>query len=115
MTTSRALSWIRDAARTISTAGFTKVAAAVLIVVLAAGCTIQVSPPSAGSSGSQGASQSGVTTTARTSPGCATCSQLMSEFPELAAIGLSALEDLLEQYGPDVAVLLWAAALILDL
>jgi hypothetical protein len=114
MTTSRALSWIHDAARTISRAGFLKVAAAVLIAVLAAGCTIQVSPP-AGSSGSQGASQSGVTTTAKTSPGCATCSQLMSEFPELAAIGLSALEDLLEKYGPDVAVLLWAAALILDL
>jgi len=114
MTIRRALSRIRDIACMKSRAALLlRVAALVLVAVLAAGCTLQVSPPSAGASGGQSASQSGISTTSSSS--CLTCTQLMSQFPVLAAIGLSELEDLLDKYGPDVTVLLWIAAVILDL
>jgi hypothetical protein len=46
---------------------------------------------------------------------CCACEQLMSEFPVLAAIGLPPLENLLDKYGPDLAALLYAAELLLDI
>jgi hypothetical protein len=89
-----------------------KAAVSILAAVLVAGCTvqIQVQAPPASASSSQGASRSSPSTTPSN---CSACEQLMSEFPVLAAIGLSELENLLEKYGPDLAALLYAAGLLL--
>jgi hypothetical protein len=91
-----------------------KAAALILGAVLVAGCTVQVQvslPPTSVPS-SPGASPSSPATT---SSNCSGCEQLMSEFPVLAAIGLSELENLLEKYGPDLAALLYAAEFLFDL
>ena len=95
---------------------FLKAAVLILGAVLVAGCAVQVQvpppPPPASVSNSPAASTS---STATTSSHCSACEQLMSEFPVLAAIGLSELENLLDKYGPDLPVLLYAAELLLDL
>ena len=70
---------------------------ALIGATLLTGCTVVVSLPASGSSSSN----------------CSGCVQLRSEFPMLAILTLSELEDLVKEYGPDVDALLLAAALLL--
>jgi hypothetical protein len=88
-----------------------KAAAIVLGAVLIAGCAAPASSPGgATTSGGQGASRSSAAH--HSGPSCSICIQLMSQFPVLATLTLAELADLLELYGPDLAKLLVAAALI---
>jgi hypothetical protein len=88
-----------------------KAAAIVLGAVLIAGCAAPTSSPGgATTSGGQGASRSSAAH--YSGPSCSICIQLMSQFPVLATLTLAELADLLELYGPDLAKLLVAAALI---
>jgi hypothetical protein len=93
---------------------FLKAAALILGAVLVAGCAVQVqvAPPPASASSSPATPPSSTTTT---SSHCSACEQLMSEFLVLAAIGLPELENLLDKYRPDLAALLYAAELLLDI
>ena len=87
--------------------------AAILVAILATACTVQISPPEPGASGAHRASTSGVTTTVTSGSACSICAKLRSDFPILAALTFYELEGLLEEYGPDVETLLWAAGLLL--
>jgi hypothetical protein len=74
-----------------------KVAVVLIGATLLTGCTVEISLPANGSSSSN----------------CPTCGQLVSEFPNLAILTLSELENLVKKYGPDVDELLLAAVLLI--
>ena len=100
-----------------------KAVTAILGAVLIAGCAVPASASGTGSPGSGGAASaspaSAASAASAASPaspasasgsGCTACHRLASLYPWLGDLALSELEDLIQQYGPDLLGLLVAAA-----